>query len=256
MNCIYNEDCLEGMARIPDGSIDMILCDLPYGVTACHWDSIIPFDLLWEQYNRVIRGDGAIALFSTQPFTTTLINSNPTMFKYCWYWRKSVASGWQHAKNMPLRAIEEICIFSKGGIGHQSLMGTNRMRYFTPNVKSAGKKVIPLGKHGNTLGARPNQIGVEFESFTGYQNNLLEFPSVARSSAIHPTQKPVELFETLIKAYTEDGDLVLDTCMGSGTTAIACLNTKRNYIGFELDKEYYDKATERIASHKVQQELL
>jgi site-specific DNA-methyltransferase (adenine-specific) len=246
LNRIYNEDCLEGMKRIPDGSVDMILCDLPYGTTACKWDNVIPFEPLWTEYKRLIKDNGAICLFSSQPFTTKLINSNFDMFKYCWYWKKSKPNGWQHSKNKPMTAIEEVCVFSKAPMGHISLLGDKRMRYYPQGITSIGNKTISKVKHGRTMGARPNQIGKEYEAFTGFPHNVLEYPNIVGKQALHPTQKPVELMEYLIRTYTNESELVLDNCMGSGTTAIACINTNRNYIGFELDKHYCDIANERI----------
>jgi len=248
-NVIYNEECLQGMTRIPDKSIDMILCDLPYGTTACKWDSIIPFEPLWEQYERVIKDNGAIVLTASQPFTSHLIISNIDMFKYCWYWIKSKPNGWQHAKNRPMTKVEEVCVFSKAPMGHKSQLGDRRMVYNPQGVKPAGKKKVTKVAHGRMMGARPNQVGKEYESFTGFPHNVLEYPNVIGKQALHPTQKPVALFEYLIKTYTNEGEIVLDNCMGSGTTAIACLNTGRKYIGFELDKTYYEMSLERIQKH-------
>ncbi len=256
LNTIYNEDCLEGMKDIPDKSIDMILCDLPYGTTACKWDTIIPFEPLWEQYERVIKDNGAIVLTASQPFTTSLISSNMKHFKYCWYWIKSKPNGFQHAKNRPMTKVEEVCVFSKSPMGHKSLLGTRRMVYNPQGVRPSGKKTISKVKHGRTLGARPNQVGREYESYTGFPHNVLEFPNMTGKQAIHPTQKPVALFEYLIKTYTNEGETVLDNCMGSGTTAIACINTNRNYIGFELDEHYYNIAQDRIKNHEQQLTLV
>ena len=247
LNKIYNEDCLEGMKRIEDKSVDMILCDLPYGMTECKWDTIIPLDKLWEQYERVIKDNGAIVLTASQPFTTYLINSNIKLFKYTWYWIKNRPSGWQHAKNKPMTKVEEVCVFSKAPIGHFSLLEKKRMEYYPQGIKPSGKKTISATKRGNIMGKRPNQTGKKYESFTGFPHNILEIQNVVGKQAVHPTQKPVELFEYLIKTYTNEGETVLDNCMGSGTTAISCVNTNRNYIGFELDEEYYNLANERIS---------
>ena len=246
LNKIYNEDCLEGMKRIPDGSIDMILCDLPYGSTACKWDTIIPFKPLWEQYERVIKDNGAIVLTASQPFTTKLIESNFKLFKYCWYWVKSKPNGWQHAKNKPMTKVEEVVVFSKAPMGHKSLLGDRRMSYNPQGVRDNGEITIRKSQHGRTMGARPNQVGKTVKSMTGFPSNVLEYPNIVGKKAIHPTQKPVALFEYLIKTYTNEGETVLDNCIGSGTTAVAAINTNRNYIGFELDKYYCDIANERI----------
>ncbi|HEY8445115.1 MAG TPA: site-specific DNA-methyltransferase [Bacilli bacterium] len=227
----------------------MILCDLPYGTTACKWDTVIPLEPLWEQYERIIKDNAVIVLTASQPFTTTLISSNMRLFKYCWYWVKSRPNGFQHAKNRPMTKVEEICVFSKAPMGHVSQLGDRRMKYFPQGIRPSGKKVITEVKHGRILGARPNQVGREYEAFTGFPHNVLEFPNVTGKQALHPTQKPVELFEYLIKTYTLEGEIVLDNCMGSGTTAIACINTNRKYIGFEIEKEYYDLANERIRKH-------
>lgn len=252
----YLGDCLDIMQLIPDSSVDMILCDLPYGTTACKWDIIIPFELLWAQYDRVIKDNGVIVLTASQPFTTFIISSNFNLFKYCWYWKKSKPNGWQHSKNKPMTAIEECCVFSKAPMGHISLLGENRMRYNPQGIRSIGTKKVTNVAHGRTMGKRPNQVGVEYEAFSGFPHNVLEYPNVVGSSAIHPTQKPVELFEYLIKTYTNEGDLVLDNCSGSGTTAIACLNTNRRYILIEKDKNYYDIGVKRILDWKKKQEEL
>ena len=246
---LYKGDCLEVMKNIADKSVDMILCDLPYGTTACKWDTIIPFEPLWEQYNRVIKDNGAICLFSSQPFTTNLIGSNLNMFKYCWYWKKSKPNGWQHAKNKPMTAIEEICVFSKAPMGHVSQLGNKRMIYSPQGIESVGTKKITAVAHGTMMGARPNQVGKEYEAFTGFPHNVLEYPNVIGKQAIHPTQKPVELLEYLIKTYTNEGETVLDNTMGSGSTGIACLNTNRKFIGIEKEEEYFEIAKERISKH-------
>ena len=247
INKVFNENCLIGMQRIPDKSIDAIICDLPYGTTACKWDTVIPFEPLWVQYKRIIKDNGAIVLFGSQPFTTVLINSNFKLFKYCWYWKKSKPNGWQHSKNRPMTAIEEICVFSKAPMGHISLLGDKRMVYYPQGVKPIGKKKVTAVAHGEMMGARPNQVGKEYEAFAGFPHNVLEYPNVIGSKAIHPTQKPEALLQYLVKTYTNEGDIVLDNCMGSGTTAIACINTNRNYIGFEMDKTYFDIINKRIS---------
>lgn len=246
-------DCLELMPLIADESIDMILCDLPYGTIACKWDKIIPFDKLWEQYERIIKPNGAIILTASQPFTTALINSNFKLFKYCWYWKKSKPTGWQHSKNRPMAAIEEICVFSKSPMGHVSQLGDKRMRYNPQGITSIGTKTISKVKHGRTMGARPNQVGKEYEAFTGFPHNVLEYQNVIGSKAIHPTQKPIKLFEYLIKTYTDENDIVLDNTAGVFTTAIACLQTNRKYIVMEKEKEYYNKGLKRILEWEREQ---
>ena len=191
------------------------------------------------------------------------------MFKYCWYWKKSKPNGWQHAKNKPMTAIEEVCVFSKASMGHVSQLGDRRMIYNPQGIKSIGTKKVTAVAHGTMMGARPNQVGKEYEAFTGFPHNvsglgrsdyegkiydkkypetILHFSSRAEPRGFHPTQKPVALFEYLIKTYTNEGETVLDNCMGSGTTAVACINTNRNYIGFELSEEYCKIAEERIGA--------
>jgi site-specific DNA-methyltransferase (adenine-specific) len=255
-NEIYLGDCLEVIKDIDDKSVDMILCDLPYGTTACKWDSVIPFKPLWEQYERVIKDNGIIALFGSQPFTTSLINSNLKMFKYCWYWKKSKPNGWQHSKNKPMTAIEEICVFSKAPMGHISQLGEKRMKYFPQGIVSVGNKKVTSVAHGNTMGARPNQVGREYEAFTGFPHNVLEYPNIIGKNVIHPTQKPTDLLEYLIKTYTNENELVLDNCIGSGSTCIAAINTSRKYIGIEKDENYYNIAKERISKHIANKEKI
>lgn len=250
LNTVIHGDCLIEMQKIADKSVDMILCDLPYGTTACKWDVIIPFKPLWEQYKRIIKDNGAIVLTASQPFTTKLIASNFDMFKYCWYWRKSKPNGWQHAKNKPMTAVEEICAFSKASMGHIGQLGSGRMAYNPQGIESVGIKTVTAVAHGETMGARPNQVGVKYEAFTGFPQNVLAFPNVIGSKSLHPTQKPVALFEYLIKTYTNDNETVLDNCAGSGTTAIACMNTNRNYILIEKEQKYIDIINNRIENHR------
>ena len=230
LNKIYNEDCLVGMKRIPDKSVDMILCDLPYGTTACKWDTIIPFEPLWEQYERVIKDNGAIVLTASQPFTTKLIDSNIDLFRNCWVWNKKISGNPLLAKHQPLKVHEDICVFSK-----------KRHNYY-PQMRK--------GKMRKKGGGRSKLFDMEMSakySDEYYPISIIEFSNAKRG--VHPTQKPVALFEYLIKTYTNEGETVLDNCMGSGTTAIAAINTNRNYIGFELDEEYYKKSIERINNH-------
>lgn len=177
------------------------------------------------------------------------------MFKYSWYWVKSKPNGFQHAKNRPMTAVEEVCVFSKAPMGHESLLGERRMRYTPIGTTESGGKKISIIQHGRTLGARPNQVGKIYNSFTNYPNNILEYANITGTKSVHPTQKPVKLFEYLIRTYTNENELVLDNCIGSGTTAIACINSKRNYIGIELDENYYNIANKRVADRLKQIEL-
>ncbi len=238
LNKIYNMDCLEGMKDIPDKSIDMILCDLPYGTTACKWDSIIPFEPLWEQYNRIIKKHGAIVLFGIEPFASNLRMSNIKNYKYDWVWDKRIPSGMSYARFQPMRRVENIMVFTKNG----------EKTVYNPQLELRDK---PIKKGGNRYSpSAPIQASKEGKTFkktyTHKQpTNLLQFDKVRRGS-VHPTQKPIVLCEYLIKTYTNEGETVLDNCIGSGTTAIACINTNRNFIGFELDKHYCDIANERI----------
>jgi site-specific DNA-methyltransferase (adenine-specific) len=240
LNKIYNEECIVGMKRIPNKSVDMILCDLPYGTTQCKWDTIIPFDELWEQYERIVKDNGAIVLTGSQPFTSALIMSNPKLFKYCWYWDKVRGVGHLNAKKQPMKSVEEICVFYK--------------KQCTYNPQMRERKKPRKSKNRNTQ----QVYGKTIDHFEGeileksYPITLLTYSkSAQKDMSLHPSQKPLELFEYLIKTYTSEGDIVLDNCIGSGTTAIASINTNRNYIGFELDKEYHKIAEERIGQHRL-----
>ncbi len=248
INEIYNMDCLEGMKLIDDKSVDMILCDLPYGTTACKWDTIIPFEPLWEQYNRIIKDNGAIALTASQPFTSRLVESNINLFKYEWVWEKSRTAGFLNANNAPLKKHESVLVFSKGTTANGS---KRRMSYFPQGLKEINEVKKSVKQNNDTVvGSRPSRNKPYIAKYTGYPNSILRFNNEPKQ--IHPAQKPVALFEYLIKTYTNEGETVLDNCMGSGTTAIACLNTNRNYIGFELDATYFDIANKRINEHHIQ----
>ena len=240
LNKIYNEDCLEGMKRIPDKSVDMILCDLPYGTTVCKWDTIIPFEPLWEQYERVIKDGGAIILTASQPFTTKLISSNFDWFKYELIWNKVLPTGFAIAKIQPMKQHENVLVFGKGKVTYNPQM-TPRERPRTYNRTHKNYEGSEnLQKHDGKARTLTHY----------YPRSLLEFSNANNKSKVHPTQKPVPLFEYLIRTYTNENETILDNCMGSGTTAIACLNTNRNYIGFELDETYFNLANERIVNHK------
>ena len=244
MNQVINGDCLEVMKDIPDKSIDMILCDLPYGTTACKWDTIIPFEPLWEQYKRIIKDNGAVVLTASQPFTSALVMSNIKMFKYEWIWDKVSGKDFYQAKKRPLKQHENILIFSNG------------ITKYNPQMYQAEKKNIRDRVKNNTK-AQTGTIYGDLKEYTSQKDERERYPGsvfihsyqeneLHYSKRLHPTQKPVALFEYLIKTYTNENETVLDNCMGSGTTAIACINTNRNYIGYELDKEYFDIANERI----------
>ena len=231
LNRIYNEDCLEGMKRIPDKSVDMILADLPYGTTRNKWDSIIPLDPLWEQYERVIKDNGAIVLTAQTPFDKVLGVSNLKLLKYEWIWNKVSPTGHLNAKKMPMKKTENILVFYK----KLPTYNPQGLRY-NPRVKKRSSNSVGSSNYGK-------HKDENLSEYQGYPTNLLEF---VRESGLHPTQKPVALFEYLIKTYSDEGNLILDNVMGSGTTAIAAMNTNRNFIGFELDETYYNIANERI----------
>ena len=245
---LYKGDCLEIMKNIPDKTIDMILCDLPYGCTDCKWDTRLPFEPLWEQYNRIIKDNGAIALFGSEPFSTLLRSSNLKMYKYDWIWLKSTSAGFVNAKNMPMRRHENISVFSKASIGHKSCLGDKRMIYNPQGLIPVNKvHKRPSTSMVNIISPKPShkkEFKVEFEN---YPNSLLDFPN-SNNKLLHPTQKPVPLLEYLIKTYTNDNEnaVVLDNCMGSGSTGVACINTNRKFIGIELDDKYFEIAKDRI----------
>ena len=249
---LINDDCLNAMQDIPDKSIDMILCDLPYGTTACKWDSIIPTISLWEQYKRIIKPTGIIALFGSQPFSSTLISSNYDWFKYELIWEKCRASGHLHAKNKPLKSHENILIFSGGTTVHAS-QSKNRATY-NPQLTDGypSKRTFNKANTGK-LNHEPSKSNLEF---IGKEiiNEGVRYPrSVIKCSFhnvgnLHPTQKPTELLEYLIKTYTNENELVLDNTMGSGSTGVACINTNRNFIGIEKDLNYFNIAKDRIES--------
>lgn len=222
------------MGLYPPESIDLILCDLPFGVTNCKWDNIIPFPELWEHYQRVIKPNGAIVLFSIQPFTTRLIQSNLKYFRYCWYWKKNNKTGAPFAKVQPMRCIEDICVFYK----HK------------PTYNPQG--LVKLEKAHKPRTVTKSGVYREFtctpkeQLYTNYPANLLEFDGVNSKERQHPTQKPVQLLEYLIRTYTNEGETVLDNCMGSGSTGVSCVNTGRRFVGMEMDEQYFDIATKRI----------
>jgi len=236
VNKIILGDCLELMKGIEAKSIDMILCDLPYGTTKNKWDSIIPFEPLWGQYNRIIKDNGAIVLTASQPFTSALVMSNVSMFKYSWVWDKVSPTGWLNAKRQPMRKTEDVCIFGLG----KTQYNPQGIKY-NPRIKS--RKSTSVGSF--SYGKNNDENIAEWQ---GYPTNLIEFGR--DKNKIHPTQKPVALFEYLIKTYTNEGELVLDNCSGSGTTAIACINTKRKFICIEKDPEYYDLSIKRMLKHR------
>ena len=239
INTIIQGDGLEVMKRIPEGSVDMILADLPYGTTACKWDSIIPFEPLWEQYERIIKDNGAIVLTASQPFTSALVMSNPKLFRYDWVWHKSKSSNFFFAKKGPMKHHEDICVFYK------RLPTYNPQMTKAINLDSRKKEGIYDNKEDGIWGE-----GVK--SFRGketgyrYPQSVQHFNNSDKTNIVHPTQKPVTLFEYLIKTYTNEGETVLDNVIGSGTTAVAAINTGRNFIGIEQEPEYVGIARRRV----------
>lgn len=226
-------DCLERMKEIPDDSVDMVLCDLPYGTTQNKWDSIIPFEELWEQYNRVCCG--AIVLTAAQPFTSALIMSNVRDFKYQWVWEKTQAVGHLNAWKQPMRKHEDVCVFYKKQPTYNPQITDKPKENIRPQT-SRTKPTDNYGAHGLDVFKCPPDKSMP--------SSLLKFANAQKT--VHPTQKPVALMEYLIKTYTNEGDTVLDNCMGSGTTGVACRNTNHKFIGIEMDPTYYGIACGRI----------
>lgn len=242
---LLNGDCLELMESIPDKSVDMILCDLPYGTTANKWDKIIDSEKMWEQYERIITDKGAIVLFASGQFTNKLISSKENLYRYKWIWVKNTKGNFVNAKNRPMTQYEEICVFSKGITANTKHI-ERKMNYFPQGLEEVYlQKKKSKNKFGNVAGNRPSHKDIHIQKQTGYPTDLLHFNTVGNKT-VHPTQKPVDLLEYLIKTYTLEGMTVLDNCMGSGSTGVACKNLNRNFIGIELDKEYFGIAKERI----------
>jgi site-specific DNA-methyltransferase (adenine-specific) len=232
-------ECLERMKEIPSGSVDMILTDPPYGTTACKWDSIIPLEPMWEQLKRVIKPNGAIVLTASQPFTTTLISSNMKMFKYCWVWRKNKITGHMQAKTKPMNSYEDIVVFGEFSLAAQYFNGTyNPQGAVFSDVKSMYSN---KERDDSIYGDRRKGTG---KKGSNYPKNIIKINSDTKT--VHPTQKPVALMEYLIKTYTNEGEAVLDFTMGSGSTGVAAKNLNRDFIGIELDEDYFKIAKERI----------
>ena len=268
---LYQGDCLEEMNKIADESVDLILCDLPYGTTdrkgveekgnnrLLKWDTVIPLDLLWEQYRRILKPLGTVALTADQPFTSMLILSNLDWFKYEWIWKKQKTTGFLLANYRPMKETEDVVIFSPGGAAAASRNGKN----MTYNPQGLIEKKVKKKNNAKRLGKflhNPEHMGLnnkllhetEYEQkWTNYPSEIIEFG--LDRNVIHPTQKPVALMEYLIKTYSNEGDTVLDNCMGSGTTGVACKKTNRNFIGIEKESEYFTQAKERIEDVTVEE---
>lgn len=234
---LFQGDCLELMKNIPDKSIDMILCDLPYGTTQCKWDIIIPFEPLWEQYSRIIKDNGAIVLFGSEPFSSSLRMSNLKNYKYDWIWEKSKSTGFLNSKKQPLRCYENISVFYK-----KQPIYNPQMNFGKPYNKGKRKEQTEDDVYG-----RFNQVVVKNDDGMRYPRNVIYFKTAeSEGQTFHKTQKPIALLEYLIRTYTNENDVVLDNCMGSGSTGVACKNLNRDFIGIELKEKYFNVAKERI----------
>ena len=238
---LYQGDCIELMKDIPDGSVDLVLTDPPYGTTACKWDSVIPFEPMWEQLNRIIKPNGAICLFGSEPFSSALRISNIKNFKYDWIWDKRIPSGMSYARFQPMRQTENISVFCNG----KTVYNPQMVKRDKP-IKKGGNKYSPSAP------IQACKEGKDFKKTYEYKNpiNLIVFDKI-RKGSLHPTQKPVALLEYLIRTYTNEGETVLDFTMGSGSTGVACVNTNRNFIGIELDEEYF-----KIAENRIKQAII
>lgn len=235
---LHQGDCLELMKNIPNKSMDMILCDLPYGATKNKWDTCIPFEPLWEQYKRIIKNNGVIVLFANGMFTAELIMSNKSMWRYNLIWEKTQPSGFLNANKMPLRSHEDICVFYK------------KLPTYNPQKTIGHTRKVSKVEHKVECKKTTNYSEydmVTYDSTERYPKSILRFAKDIQKSALHPTQKPVALCEYLVKTYTNENDIVLDNCMGSGSTGIACVNTNRSFIGIELDDIYFSVAKKRLA---------
>ena len=242
---LYNNDCLDIMPNLNEKSIDLILCDLPYGTTKCKWDIIIPFDKLWEQYLRLIKDDGAIVLFGKEPFSSQLRVSNIGIYKYDWIWVKDTKSNFMQANHQPLNNVELISVFGKGYVRY---IKDKVMMKYNPQFLDGEKYRLPKVSKTAGLFSENHKNGVykhyERDTTKRYPYNIIQFNM--DKPKIHPTQKPVSLLEYLIKTYSNEGDIVLDNCMGSGSTGVACKNLNRNFIGIEKEEKYFEIAKERL----------
>jgi site-specific DNA-methyltransferase (adenine-specific) len=239
---LFLGDCLIEMDKIADKSIDAIICDLPYGTTACKWDTVIPFEPLWEQYKRIIKDNGAIVLFGSQPFTSALVMSNPKWFKYEWIWNKKRPTGFALVKKQPMKEHENILLFCKNQPTYNRQLKEKDIKNQRPNrVKNSIKKEYSTSEN---WGIKP-KFSIDFDDTKKNPTTILEYAN-SNHGKLHPTQKPVALLEYLIKTYTNEGDIVLDNTMGSGTTGVACKNTNRSFIGIEKDENYFKIAEQRI----------
>ena len=247
---VHCGDCLEVMKNIPDESIDMILCDLPYGVTGCRWDSVLPFDLLWGQYERIIKKDRAIVLTAVQPFSSALVMSNAKLFRYEWIYNKIRGGNFQQANFAPMKCHEQILVFSK----RPAIFNKGGSMVYSPQKTKGTKYVSTMGNMGNIVRNGSPLKKLETKQDGRYPISIQTFAK--DKSVFHPTQKPVALFEYLIKTYTNDEDLVLDNCAGSGTTGVACINTKRKFVLIEKEYKYFEIIKKRIEMTNLQKNIL
>lgn len=247
---LYHGDCLEVMKQLPDNSVDMVLCDLPYGMTACKWDCVIPFEDLWSSYKRICKKNAAIVLFGSMPFSAKLVASNLKAYKHEWIWQKNAGSNFSCVKHQPMREHEQVMVFCYGTpqynpiLQERSESGKARTKYQFKLIRSGNDAYLQ-----GSLRTRNSQTYKDLR----YPSSIQKFN---RERGLHPTQKPVALCEYLIKTYTNEGMTVLDNCMGSGTTGVACLNLNRDFIGIEKDSHYFEVAKERIENVKAPQNLL
>ncbi len=237
---LYNADCFDVFGTVPEKSVQLILADLPYGITDLKWDSVLDLQKLWEEYKRVLKPNGCVLLHATQPFATTLINSNSKWYKYEYIWIKTQASNFQLAKKMPLKKHENILTFYL-----KPPIYNPQMRKGEPKMKRIGNEKYQERNNEMYLSSKPSNLKA-VKSDIYYPTTILEYPQVAKNKSVHPTQKSVELAEFLIKTYTNELDLVLDNTMGSGTTGVAAMNTNRKFIGIEKEQNYFDIAVKII----------
>lgn len=245
---LYNDDCLKIMDQLikREIKVDAIIADPPYEKTAIKWDIIIPIDKMWERLNKLIKSNGAIIIFGIEPFSSYLRINNIKNYKYDWVWKKSRPTGAINSKNKPMRILENLSVFSKAPLGHKSLLKNKRMIYKPQGIKRLGKRITKSYWNKNIQAPRPNLANKEYIAYTNFPNDLLEYKSLENRDRIHSTQKPVDLIKYLIKTYTKENELVLDFCMGSGTTGVACKNLNRRFIGIEKDREIFKLAKQRI----------
>lgn len=248
-HAFYHGDCLEVMAGLPDASVDMILCDLPYGTTACKWDTVIPFEPLWAQYRRIAKRNAAIVLTASQPFTSALVMSQPRMFRHEWIWQKNCGSNFANLKHAPFKEHESVLVFSEAAPAFYPIR---------QDRSAAGRAMVLTRSYASRTGGE--YINGNLSADTAKRDPDTRHPSsvqkFSRQVGLHPTKKPVALMEYLIRTYTQEGETVLDNCMGSGTTGVACSNTGRKFIGIELDSKYFTIAKDRVTEAHRQASLL